>query len=383
MASRAKTWLVVTLALIVLVGGLAGVKAAQILRMMDAGQTFVPPPVTVGAVTVAATEWQPMRSAVATLVAARGVTLGAELAGTVRDVSFDSGTFVKAGSALVRLDVSTETAQIEAARAEAALARLDLERARSLRQQGAGSQADLDSAEARDKRAAASVAALEATIRKKTIRAPFDGRIAIREVEVGQVVSTGTPVASLQSVDPIQAEFSMPQQALADLVIGQHVVLRTDVFPGARWEGSVTAINTEVDPATRQVRVRATLPNTDERLRPGMFGGVDVVAGAPRSVLAIPAPAVLFAPYGDSVFVVESSKGPKDIEDAAKRPLVARQKFIRLGERRGDLVEVVSGLSPGDRVVDSGAFKLRNGSTVVVKNDLTPKADLAPHPAEE
>lgn len=381
MASRAKTWLVVILALVVLVGGLAGVKAAQIFRMMDAGKGFSQPPETVGAITIEATQWQRMRSAVATLVAVRGVTLGTELAGTVRDVSFDSGTFVKKGVALVRLDVSTETAQLDAARAEASLAHLDLERARSLRQEGAGSQADLDAAEAKDKRAAATVAALEATIDKKTIRAPFDGRIAIREVEIGQVVSPGTPLASLQSVDPIHAEFSLPQQALADLQIGQRVALRTDVFPDARWEGSVTAINTEVDPATRQVRVRATVPNADERLRPGMFGSADVVAGAPRSVLAIPAPAVLFAPYGDSVFVLESSK---DAKDAAGKPsLVAKQKFVRLGERRGDLVEVASGLAGGDRVVSSGAFKLRNGSAVVVNNDLTPQADIAPHPAEE
>jgi membrane fusion protein (multidrug efflux system) len=243
------------------------------------------------------------------------------------------------------------------------------------------------------------VAGLQATIAKKTIRAPFDGRIAIRQVELGQVVSPGTPIASLQSIDPIYAEFWLPQQALADLKEGQQVQVRTDTFPGQRWEGRVTTINPEVDVATRNVRVRATLPNGDARLRPGMFANVEVVSAERRPVLLIPATAVLFAPYGDSVYVLEQARpaeakagaapaeAPKAEQGAAAGPpaasapgLVARQRFVRLGERRGDLVAVASGLAAGETVVSSGAFKLRNGMAVVVRNDLAPDAQLAPKP---
>jgi membrane fusion protein (multidrug efflux system) len=197
-------------------------------------------------------------------------------------------------------------------------------------------------------------------------------------VELGQVVSPGTPVASLQSVSPIHADFWLPQQALADLEPGQRVRLRTDVFPEAHWEGEISTINPEVDTATRNVRIRATFPNGDGRLRPGMFANVAVLSARKRPVLAIPATAVMFAPYGDSVFVIEERK---DAAGAAKA--VARQKFIRPGERRGDYVAVASGLAAGETVVSSGAFKLRNGAAVVVNDALAPDADLSPKPTDQ
>ena len=222
------------------------------------------------------------------------------------------------------------------------------------------------------------MATLQSTIAKKTIRAPFDGRISIRQVELGQVVAPGTPVASLQSITPIHADFWMPQQALAELRPGQQVVLRTDPFPDARWEGQITTVNPEVDPATRNVRVRATFPNTDGRLRPGLFANVDVISGAPRKVLQIPATAVLYAPYGDSVYALAEKDDGK-----GGKTTVAQQKFVRLGERRGDYVAVVSGLSPGERIVGSGGFKLRNGMSVAVNDALAPSAELAPRPRDE
>lgn len=377
MKTTTKLRILAIVGLLLVVGGLAGVKAAQIGKMIGAGKSFVPPPESVTSARVEAAEWQPQREAIGTLVAVRGVVLGSELPGTVREVAFDSGSAVRKGAVLVRLDTSTEQAQLAAATAEATLARLNLDRARSLRASEANTPADLQATEARAQQADAAVAGLEAAIAKKTIRAPFDGRISIRQVELGQVVSPGTAVGSLQSVDPIFVDFWMPQQSLAELRRGQKVHLHTDTFPGATWEGSIATVNTEVDAATRNVRVRATLPNADGRLLPGMFGKVEVISGAPRPVLFVPATAVLFAPYGDSVYLLEPQK-----DAGAEAPLLARQRFVRLGERRGDMVAVVSGLSPGDTVVSSGGFKLRNGAAVVVKNDLAPRAELDPKPTE-
>jgi len=316
--------------------------------------------------------------AVASLVAEHGVTLGAELPGTVREIAFEAGTVVRRGQVLVRLDTSAERARLAAAAAEASLARLTLDRTRRLRRGEATAQSELDAAEARAAQADANVANLKAIIAKKTLRAPFDGRIAIRQVELGQVVAPGTPVASLQSVSPIHADFWLPQQALARLAPGQRVVLRTDAFPDDTWEGEIATVNPEVDPSTRNVRVRATLDNRDGRLRPGMFANVEVLSDEERPVLVVPATAVMFAPYGDSVFAIEER------EDASGRAgAVVRQKFVRTGERRGDFVAVVSGLEEGETVVSSGAFKLRNGATVAVNDKLAPQARLDPQPAED
>lgn len=378
MKTKVKLWIAVVLGLLLLVGALGGVKAAQIGSMMAAGKHFVPPPEAVSTATVEAATWRPSRSAIGSLVAVRGVTVAAELPGLVREIGFDSGSWVKRGALMVRLDTSTEEAQLGAAQAEAQLARLNLDRARSLREGGANTPADLDAAEARMKQADAAVAALQATLAKKNIRAPFDGRVSIRQVELGQVVAPGTPVASVQSVDPIYAEFSLPQQALADVKVGQAARMQTDTFGAAAWDGQVTTINSEVDPATRNVRMRATFPNPDGKLRPGMFVNVQVLSADERPVVLIPATAVIYAPFGDSVFVLEKHEA-KGEEPGG---LVAHQKFVRLGERRGDLVAVASGLSAGETVVAGGAFKLRQGMAVVVKNDLAPDAKLAPTPAD-
>jgi membrane fusion protein (multidrug efflux system) len=296
----------------------------------------------------------------------------------VRVVGIDSGAAVWKGAVLVKLDTSAEEAQLGGAIADAELARISLDRARRLREAGSNAQADLDAARARAAQAESAVASLRATIAKKTVRAPFDGRVAIRQIELGQAVSAGAPITSLQSVDPIHADVWLPQQALADLRVGQRARLRTDVFPGASWDGAVTAINPEVDPATRNVRVRATFANADGRLRPGMFGNVDVLSPEKRQVLLVPATAVVFAPYGDSLFVVERAT-----DASGKESTVARQRFVRTGERRGDFVAVTSGVEDGETIVSAGAFKLRNGMPVVVNDALAPKPDVAPRPADE
>jgi membrane fusion protein (multidrug efflux system) len=377
MTTKTKLWIAVGVGLVAVVGVLVGVKGLQIGSMIKAGKSFVPPPEAVTSTQVESTSWQPIQVASGTLVAFRGVTVGSELPGAIREVSFDSGTYVKKGAVLVKLDSSTEEAQLASALADENLARLNYERAVEVRKGQANTPADLDAAEARYKQAQAAVNTLRTTIAKKSIRAPFDGRIAIRQVEVGQVLAAGAPVASLQSVTPIYVEFSLPQQALARLKVGQPIHLHTDTFPGAEWNGKVSTINTEVDVATRNVRVRATVPNDDGRLRPGMFGNVEVLSPEKVPVLLVPATAVIFAPYGDSVFVIDSKKGAD-----GKDELAVQQRFVRLGERRGDLVAVVSGLKAGETVVSSGAFKLRSGAAVVVKNDMAPDVQINPKPAE-
>jgi membrane fusion protein (multidrug efflux system) len=378
MKSQTKLWIGVISGLIVLVSVLVAIKAGQIVKMVKAGESLVPPPEPVSSATVEQAEWAATREAIGTLVAERGVTLGAELPGTVSEIAFESGSQVEKGAVLVELDTSIERAQLAAAAADAALARVNLERAQALRRGEANAQSDLDAAEARAKQANAAVANLQATIAKKTIRAPFGGRISIRQVELGQVVASGSPVASLQSVSPIHADFWVSQRALGAVKPGQPVRLRTDAFPEARWDGRITVVNPEVDVATRNVRIRATFANADGRLRPGMFVNVEVISPEKKPVLIIPATAVIFAPHGDSVFAIEEKK-----DESGKVQTIAHQKFVRLGDRRGDFVAVTSGLSAGETIVSSGAFKLRNGAPIAVDNALAPDAELAPKPAEQ
>jgi len=372
-----KPWVLGILTLLAVVGGLVGIKAAQIGAMIDAGATFVPPPEAVTSARAEAVEWQSARNAVGSVLAVQGVTLGAEMSGIVREIGFENGSVAKKGQVLLRLDTTSETAQLTGAQADAELTRLTLARVQSLHAQGANTQADLESARARSVQAEAMAANLRAIIAKKVIRAPFDGRMGLRQVELGQVVSPGNPIASLQSVDPVYVEFLLPQQALSDARLGQKARVRVDVFPQDTWEGVLTTINPEVEVSTRNVRMRATVPNPQGRLLPGMFASVELLAEGKKRVVAIPATAVLFAPYGDSVFLLVEGK------DATGKPsLVAQQRFVRLGERRGDFVEVTSGLTPGETVANNGAFKLRNGATVLVNDALAPKPEAAPQPVD-
>jgi membrane fusion protein (multidrug efflux system) len=371
---KGRAWLIAILGIVAILAILVGVKASQIMAMINAGKHFVLPPESVTSTKVEKMEWTASRSAVGTLVAVHSVTVASELPGTVRQIAFESGASVHRGELLVRLDTSTEEAQLAAAEAQSSLARTNLGRASKLREEGANAPSDLDSAQSSANETAANSGVLRATIAKKSIRAPFDGRLGIRQVELGQVLAAGTAIASLQSVTPIYADFWLPEEVIADVKVGQVVRLRiADVYPKDTWVGSVTTVNPEVDTSTRNVLVRATFPNPDGRLEPGMFADVEVVSGAARAALVIPQTAVIYAPYGDAVFAIEE----KD------KTLTARQKFVRLGDRRGDLVEVVSGLSEGDVIVSNGAFKLHNGSAVILHNDLAPAAELAPKPIDD
>jgi membrane fusion protein (multidrug efflux system) len=379
MKSKGRVWILSIVGIVVVVVSLVGIKVGQIRAMIQAGKSFVPPPEAVTSAKVEAASWQSRRAAIGSLVAIHDVVLGAELPGLIREVAFASGTTVKRGAVMVKLDTTNEEAQLASATADMQLAKTTLERARALRKGEANTPVDLEVAEARAKQTQATVANISATITKKTIRAPFDGRVAMKQVERGQVVSPGTPIATLQSVDPIYAEFSLPQQALADLKTGQVATLRVDSFPGKSWQGAISTVNSEVDSATRNIRVRATFPNKDGLLRPGLFANVEVDASDRRQVLTIPATSVVFAPYGDTVFVLGANEQTKDSDPSA---LVAQPRFVRLGERRGDLVAVVSGLKQGETVVSNGAFKLRKGVHVIVNNSLAPPVELDPKPAD-
>lgn len=360
--------------LLIILGGLAGTKALQFMALASMGE-FTPPPEIVTAAAVREEMWEPTLAAVGSVAAVQGVLLKNEEAGTVRRIAFESGAQVEAGDLLVELDTTSEQAQLRAAEAAAQLARLSLERARDLRRQNTVAQAELDAAQAHYEQATAQVENLRALIAKKTIRAPFAGRVGIRQVNLGQFVAVGSPIVSLQSLDPVYVDFALPQQRLAQLSPGMAVRVTTDSFPGTTFAGQLTAVNPEVDPVTRNVRLQATLANADGRLRPGMFVNVAAVLPEKERVLVVPVTAVRYAPYGDSVFVVEEKTAAN-----GQVSKVLRQQFVRLGRAQGDFVVVTSGLTAGETVVSSGVFKLRNGAAVTVDNTLAPRPSLAPTP---
>jgi len=359
-------------------GLLGGIKSLQINRMIAQGRQSVPPPETV-TTTVAQTDfWESRLTAVGSLVAVQGVTLTAELTGKVVRIAFEPGTKVNAGDLLVQQDTSSEEAQLRAAEATVELARRNLERLKKLLDRLTIAQSQYDNTEAQYKEGVAQADIIRAAIAKKNIRAPFAGRLGIRLVNLGQILNEGEPIVSLQSINPIFVNFSLPQQQLAQVQPGLTVRVISDALPGQVIEGRITAINPEVDAATRNIRIQATVANRQERLRPGMFVNVAVVLPAAEDVLAVPATAVLYAPYSDSVFVVKE----KQSENNKQPGLVVRQQVVQLGERRGDFVAVVSGLEAGETIVSTGAFKLRNGQAVVVDNTLAPEFKLAPEPRD-
>ena len=364
--------------LIVLIGVLVGVKGLQIKRMIAQGEQFVPPPETVTTSVVQSAVWPTELVAVGSLEAVQGVVVTAELPGKVIKIAFEPGRSVKAGDLLVQQDISSEIAQLRSAEATMELARLNLERAKELLPENVITRSSFDSADAEFKKAAAQADTIRATIAKKTIRAPFAGRLGLRLVNLGQTLDGGDPIVSLQSMDPIFANFQLPQQELAKIRRGLPVKLTTDALPGQTIEGTITAVNPQVDSATRNVRLQATVANTREQLRPGMFVNAAVLLPEVQAVLTIPATAVLYAPYSDSVFILEAKPDPSGERSCH----VLRQQFVRLGKKRGDFIVVNSGLEEGETVVSTGAFKLRNGQAVVVDNTLAPEFNLTPKPED-
>lgn len=371
--------IIIAVVIVLLIGGgLAGIKAFQIRTLMQAGAAFAPPPESVGSATVREEKWQKTLTAIGSVVAIQGVTITPELAGTVREIAFESGAPVAQGDLLVRLDTSTEEAQLRSVEAQFELAGLNLERERKLREQKMVSQSELDTAEATMKQTQADADAIRATIAKKTIRAPFSGQLGIRQVNLGQYLDAGKPIVWLQTITPVYADFSLPQQELSQLTNGMPVRLQIDAYPDRDFQGTLTALNPGLDPATRSVSLRATFDNPKQLLRPGMFARIEVLLPLHSDVMVIPATSVLRAPSGDSVYVIEEQTDTASGKASKK----VRQQLVRLGMERGDFVSVESGLKPGDRIVSSGQFKLRTGMAVVEKNDVTPKSAEAPRPSD-
>jgi membrane fusion protein (multidrug efflux system) len=318
---------------------------------------YSPPPEAVTSAVAETQEWEHVQRAVGSLRADRGVTVPSEGQGAIRRIAFESGARVKAGDVLVELDSDIERAQLASAQARLNLARVNLDRAKELWDRNAVAKSDFDAADATFKQADADVRSLQATIDKKVMRAPFAGRTGIRLVNLGQYLDRGNPIVTLQSLDPIHVDFSLPQQAIREIQVGFPVRVTSDARPGVTFQGTVTAISPEIDASTRTLRVQATLANADEQLNPGMFVNVEVISPEKTTVVAVPATAVYYQAFGDSIFVAKETK------DASGHPaLVAEQRFVRLGEARGDFVSVVAGVKPGETVVTSGVFKLSNGT---------------------
>jgi membrane fusion protein (multidrug efflux system) len=370
----------IALALIILVlvaGTLGGIKFLQIKTLIAAGEAYVPPPETIASAVVKPEKWRKTLNAIASITAVQGVTLTPDIPGTVREIAFESGATVAKGDLLVKLDTSTEEAQLKAVKAQLDLAVINLKRAEALWAQKTLPEAELDAARAAVAQYQANAEAIQATIEKKTIRAPFDGQLGLRQVQLGQYLEAGRPIVSLQSLAPVYAEFSLPQQELSKLATGIPVRLVSDAYPDQSFEGLLTAINPDLDASTRSVALQATFANPNRLLRPGMFARAQVLLPEEQEVLVIPATAILSAPYGDSVYVIE----PAPATNAAGG-LTVRQQFIRTGMTRGDFVAVQSGLKAGERVVSAGAFKLRNGMAVVENNELKPPVTETPRPAD-
>ena len=374
MAKRMIVMLTVTL---LLVAGLGLVKFQQIQTAIAQGAAFQPPPEAVTTIVAQQEEWPATLSAIGTLAAVQGVTVSADLSGTVDRILFDSGHAVGVGQVLAVLDTRQERAQLAAIEAQRDLARVTFDRMQGLVNEKVISAAEFDRATAEFTQTGARVDEIRAVIERKTIRAPFSGMLGIRQVNLGQYLAAGDALVTLQSLNPIYVNFGVPQQSAGQIVIGRTVRVTTDGETAGKWSAHVTAIDSLVDETTRNVQVQATLANPGGRLRPGMFVQAEVPLGPSEKVIALPASAISYAPYGDSVFVVAEMKG----EDG-KPYRGVRQQFVKPGAARGDQVAVLSGIDPGDEVVTSGVFKLRNGAVVLVNNTVQPGNDPAPTPED-
>ena len=364
------------LGLIVIIGTLGGVKALQIKDLIAAGESMLPPPTTITAREVERAAWQTTLSAIGTLEASQGVSITADIPGRVSRLYFDGGELVSAGDLLLEQETSTEDAQLSAAESDLVLAQSNLDRVSRLWRSRTVSRSEFDAARSQASTAQAQVDNITSSLQKKRITAPFDGRLGLRMVDIGQDLAQGVPIVSLQAFDPMRVNFSLPQGALARVTQDLKVKITSNAVPGQTFEGNITAIDTEINPTTRTVSAQATLDTSPEgdsglpTLLPGMFVSVEVLLPDVKPVLMVPLTSISFATFGDSVFVIEPNEDDQP---------VARQQFVQLGERRGDFVDVLKGLNEGDVVANDGVFKLRNGAPVKI-NEGGSEPNLNPQP---
>lgn len=353
-----------------------GVKALQIGKMMST--KMVMPATTVSSAVVKEEDWAPTLSAIGSVSAVQGAVVSTELGGIVAEIDFQNGGVAKKGDVLMRLDSSAEEAQLHTAQADLELAKANLERERDLAARKVVSKQELDAAESTFGQKQGAVDNMRSFITKKQVRAPFDGMLGIRQVNVGQMINSGQQVVQLTALERVYVDFALPQQNIPQLATGYEARVHADALPSREFKGKVNALNSMVDTVTRNVGIQATLENPDHALVPGMFVKVDVILPEKSKTLVIPGSAVSYAPYGNSVFVIENKKDPK----TGKESQSLRQAFVRIGEARGDFVSVTQGLKAGETVVSTGVFKLRNGMAVTVNNDLAPKPQLNPNPVD-
>jgi membrane fusion protein, multidrug efflux system len=361
--------------MVTIIAALGFVKFRQIQTAMAEGAAFQPPPEAVTTIVAEQEEWPATLSAIGTMAAVQGVTVSADLPGIVDRIGFDSGRSIQKGDVLAELDTRQERAQLAAIEAQRDLARLNYNRMKGLLGDRVISQAEFDRAVAEQQQTDAQVGEIRATIERKTIRAPFSGILGIRQANLGQYLAAGDPVVPLQSLHPIYVNFGVPQQDVGRIRVGRVVRITARDIAGAEFNGRVTALDSIVDQATRNVQVQATLANPEGQLRPGMFVQTELALGSSQSVFALPASAISYAPFGDSVYIVTDLKG-----ENGQTYRGVRQQFVKLGGARGDQVAVLSGIKAGDEIVTSGVFKLRNGAAVLVNNKVQPGNKRAPKP---
>jgi membrane fusion protein, multidrug efflux system len=360
-----------------LLAGLGFVKFRQIQAGIAQAASFQPPPEAVTTVVAKRETWPSTLQVIGTAVAIQGVTVSADLPGTVDRINFESGKAVHAGDVLVELDTRQERAQLAASEAERDLAQINYKRMKGLVDAGVTAKQEYDRVTSEQKASEARVGEIKATIERKTIKAPFTGILGLRQVNLGQYLAAGAAIVPLQSLDPIYVNFGVPQQDVTRIGIGRSLKVTSEDLPGVNFTGRVTAVDSVVDESTRNVQVQATLANPKGRLKPGMYVQVAVVSGADRPVIELPASAISYAPYGDSVFIVSELK-----DQSGKVYKGVRQQFVKVEGSRGDQVAVVSGVNPGDEVVTSGVFKLRNGAAVQINNKVQPSNSPAPKPED-
>jgi len=355
-----KRLVLVILLLIVMFGGIFGWKYF-VGQKMAAMMSAPPPPATIASAEVQRESWQPYLYSVGSVVATQGVFVTTEVPGQVESIRFESGQQVAEGDVILQLDDSVDEADLEGLIAQLNLARLQFERARKLLKDRSVSQSEYDQSRAQLDSAEATVASKRAVIAKKKIRAPFGGQLGIREVDVGEYLSPGARIVPLQALDPVYVDYTLPERHFDTLAVGQAVRVEVQAYPGQVFEGSISAINPGIDPGTRSVRLRATLDNPGQLLRPGMFAEVRTVLPARDDILTLPRTAVTYNPYGESVFVIVEQEGQQ----------VVQNRRIRTGEVRAGRVEIVDGLNVGEVVVSAGQVKLRNGQAVTIDNSVT------------
>jgi membrane fusion protein (multidrug efflux system) len=355
--------------------GLGGMKYLQIKEAMS--KMGPPPPATVSTTVAALDDWQPQLEAVGSLRAVNGADLAFEVPGIVEEIHFNSGDEVKAGTVLIKLRDDEDVSKLHSLQAVVDLAVITYQRGMKQLPSQTISQAAVDADKSELDAARANVAEQQALIDKKVIRAPFDGRLGIRAVDLGQYLAAGATVVTLQSLDPIYVDFFLPQQALDQIRIGQAVSANVDTYPGQLFAGEISAIEPKVDSASRNVRVRAALENPDHKLLPGMYATVDIATGAPQRYVTLPQTAITFNAYGNTVYIVDKGEAGAD----GQPQLTVRQSFVKTGETRGDQIAVLDGVKEGETVVTAGQLKLRNGAAVAVNNTVQPSADANPTPA--